>query len=69
VPEGLGVSADEEDAVHPAQLVPGQPAVAPARAQLLAEDGDRPLTRVVDVGEGPARRLRVRDRPHLDAEA
>jgi hypothetical protein len=69
VVEGLRVPADEIDSVETGQLAPGQPAVAAARAQLLAEHGDRSLARLVDEGEGATRRLRLGNRADGDPEA
>src|SRR5690242_646219 len=66
--ERLGVAADEVDGVEAGELPPGKPAVSPARTQFLAEHGDRPLPGFVDVREGAACRLCLRDGAQLDVQ-
>ena len=49
------------------QLGPGQPIVAPERAELRPDGRDRPLPHLVDVHERPALRARIRGRMDVDA--
>ena len=57
--ERVDVARDEEHRVHRCELVPRQPVVVPARPELRPYRRDRPLTRVVDLREGPPLRSLV----------
>src|SRR5205085_12323215 len=58
------VAAHEVDRVESIELVPGQPGVAPGRAELLAEHRDRALAARVYEAEGAPLRRRIDHRVH-----
>src|SRR4051812_43129919 len=62
------VAADEVDGLGVGKLVPGERRVLAPRAETRAEDRDRPLARIVEVGEAAPLRLVERRGVEADPE-